>query len=349
MSEQPQQPPITVHGDAGVVQAPSVSGGSVRDIVGAQTNYVLPARTADQGELAAAEALLAAMPVGDDEPVPTPGPLAACSYLHQLTPNPLFVGREAELRAIARALKADPGTVAVTTGIGGVGKTQLAIEFAHRYGPFFAGGVFWLSMADAAGAATAVSLCGSRGLVDWRPDFARLLPDEQVALVCSAWQSPLPRLLVFDNCEDEGLLQRWRPPTGGCRVLVTSRRGEWGAASGVTRRGVGVLGRGASARLLLGYRDDLGEDGAAKVAAALGDLPLALHLAGSFLRRYRRFSAADYLAQLKTALIGHSSLLGRGAEASPTGHELDVANKPRHDMLVLRHIGCSRELRAAVA
>jgi hypothetical protein len=52
------------------------------------------------------------------------------------------------LKALAAALKPHAGTAAITTGIGGVGKTQLAAEFAYRYGQFFAGGVFWISFAD---------------------------------------------------------------------------------------------------------------------------------------------------------------------------------------------------------
>jgi hypothetical protein len=63
-------------------------------------------------------------------------------------PNRLFVGRADDLKALAQALKAGGsavGQVAAATGMGGIGKTQLATEFAHRYGPFFAGGVFWVS------------------------------------------------------------------------------------------------------------------------------------------------------------------------------------------------------------
>ncbi|MCS6883036.1 MAG: NB-ARC domain-containing protein [Oscillochloridaceae bacterium] len=323
--QQSSHHPIAVRGDAGVVQALNVSSGSVRDIIGQQTTYAFSAPPADPGALAAAEALLARMPVDDKEPIPAPGRLAPCSYLHQLTPNPLFVGRDAELRALARALRDQPGAVAVTTGIGGVGKTQLAIEVAHRYGPYFTGGVFWISFAEPAAVGTAIARCGSRGLVDWRPDFGQLRPDEQIALVCAAWQSPLPRLLIFDNCEDEELFQQWRPPTGGCRVLVTSRRAVWGATSGTVRHDLDTLARDASVRLLQSYRAEMEQEAASKVAAVLGDLPLALHLAGSFLRRYRQIPVDAYLDQLRTALISHPSLQGRGAERSPTRHELDVA------------------------
>jgi len=55
--------------------------------------------------------------------------------------------------------------------------------------------------------------------------------------VQKAWQEPLPRLLVFDNCEAEGLLARWRPPYGGCRLLLTSQRLQWDTALGVRERG----------------------------------------------------------------------------------------------------------------
>ena len=67
--------------------------------------------------------------------------------------NTKFTGRESELLALADALLYAPegGTsLAITAqGIGDVGKTQLATEFAYRYGRFFPGGVYWLSFAEA--------------------------------------------------------------------------------------------------------------------------------------------------------------------------------------------------------
>jgi len=63
-----------------------------------------------------------------------------------------------------------------------------------------------------------------------------------------------------------------------------------------------------------------------KIAAELGDLPLALHLAGSFLGRYQRITPQHYLDQLnQRGILQHPSLLGRGSTHSPTGHELNVA------------------------
>src|SRR5262249_33188054 len=154
-------------------------------------------------------------------------------------------------------------------------------------GQFFAGGVFWLSCAEPDAMAAEVATCG-QGL-PMPSGFTSLSLNEQVQLVQRAWQEPLPRLLVFDNCEAQGLLAQWHPPHGGCRMLLTSRRSQWDAGLGVQVLPLDVLARAESIALLRQYRPDVAEDDADlnAIAANLGDLPLALHLAGSFLARYR--------------------------------------------------------------
>lgn len=250
-----------------------------------------------------------------------------------LSPNPLFVGREDDLTKLAAALKAGGtaaiGQIAAMTGLGGIGKTQLASEFVHRYGQFFVGGVFWLSFVDADTIPVEVAACGSFGLLEWRPDYSNLPLEEQVRLVSSAWQSPVPRLLVFDNCEDELLLKQWRPPTGGCRVLLTSRRTQWDTTLGVTALRLNVLQREESIALLRKHRPDMPAyaDDLDAIAAELGDLPLALHLASNFLAVYRHvITPARYLQELRNPrLLDHPSLQGRGTRLSPTDHELHIA------------------------
>jgi hypothetical protein len=250
-----------------------------------------------------------------------------------LAPNPLFVGRAENLMALARVLKAGGtaaiGGLAAATSLGGIGKTRLATEFAHRYGQYFAGGVFWLSFADAAGVGAAVAQCGGAAGLALRPDFASLPLDYQVALVLAAWQSPLARLLIFDNCEDEALLDTWRPKSGGCRVLIASRRPIWDASLGVQTHALDTLPRAESMALLRKFRPDLPKDDADldAVAAELGDLPLALHLAGSFLKHaHAATTPAEYLAELRgAALLDHESLQGLDLTISPTNHPLHVA------------------------
>jgi hypothetical protein len=248
--------------------------------------------------------------------------------------NALFVGRAEDLKALAGALKvggtAAVGQVATVTGLGGIGKTQLASEFVYRYAQYFIGGVFWLSFADPAAVPAEITTCGGAAGMRLRDDFGRLPLEEQVALVAAEWQGPLPRLLVFDNCEDEALLERWRPRAGGCRVLVTSRRDTSSPHLGVHEMSLGVLSRSESVALLRKHRPDLAPDDPVldAIADELGDLPLALHLAGSYLALYQHAPSGQPAAYLEAVrrpdLLKHRSMTpAKGA--SPTGREQHVA------------------------
>lgn len=310
----------------------------------------LEAALAQTGPPAAPTAQTAAPPDLPLDDLPGVGPLPPGSRM-PLARNPLFVGRRADLLRLAAALSAH-GTAAISqvetaaaTGLGGIGKTQLAAEFVHRYGRFFAGGVFWLSFESGEAVASEVAACGGVGALDLRPDFAERSLEEQVRLVQAAWQQPSPRLLVFDNCEEPDLLARWRPTSGGCRLLITSRRRDWELALGVHVQPLAVLPRAESVALLRQHRVDAPLAILEAIAAELGDLPLALHLAGSYLHRYGRvLSAEQYLHHLRDPTpdpapdpashptsaappAWHPSLqpAGLAADASPTRHIQHVA------------------------
>ena len=134
----------------------------------------------------------------------------------------------------------------------------------------------------------------------------------------SAWQSPIPRLLIFDNCEDEELFNQWRPHTGGCRILITSLRPNWSSELGIKVLSLDCLSREESTSLLCKHRAELSAEDPdlAAIADELGDLPLALHLAGRFLEQYRHSSIgipAAYLACLRQETpLQHSSLRDEG-------------------------------------
>ncbi len=289
----------------------------------------------DEATLADSQRLLSTLPTAGN--IPSISALPRGSRM-PFTRNPLFVGRQHDLMHLAKALKGEGddsatataaiGQIAAVSGLGGIGKTQLAVEFVHRYGRYFQGGVFWLSFADPNGVSAEISTCGSPAYLNLHPDYNSLPLDDQVKLVLAAWSSPLPRLLVLDNCEDQDLLARWRPPTGGCSVLVTSRRSQWDAALGVHSLPLGVLSPGESIFLLRKHRPDLSanDPNLAAIAEELDGLPLALHLAGSFLARYRYVvTPPEYLQELRgQGLLGHASLEGKGTNYSPTDHELNV-------------------------
>jgi DNA-binding SARP family transcriptional activator/tetratricopeptide (TPR) repeat protein len=258
-----------------------------------------------------------------------PGPLPANSILpyHR---NVDFVGRESDLLQIASRLGdvSDDGRPAVValTGIGGLGKTQTAVEFCYRYGRYFPGGVFWLNFAEAQNVAEEVATVGSERGLGLFGETDQLTLADRLGRVQRAWQEPFPRLLIFDNCEDEALLATWAPVTGGCRVVATSRQGAWERRVGITAVALNVLNPLESCRLVQRLAAHVSETEAAAIGQEVGHLPLALHLAGSFLRRYRQISPADYIAQMHSkGVLHHPSFQGRGASHSPTGHELHVA------------------------
>ncbi len=128
----------------------------------------------DADRLAAAEARLAELPL---DAVPAPAALPPGSRMG-LARNALFVGRDQDLKALAVALKAGQtaavGQIAAATGLGGIGKTQLASEFVHRYGRYFEGGVSWVSFGAPDSIPAEIAACGGAGALDLRPDLANL-------------------------------------------------------------------------------------------------------------------------------------------------------------------------------
>lgn len=174
---------------------------------------------------AAAAAAFAQLPV---TAVPGPARTLPPGSRKPYTPNALFTGRDTELCTVAAALAAGDANV-LSTGIGGVGKTSLAIEAAWRYAPHFLGGVFWVNCADPLNIPGEIA---QRGGADGMclAGIGSLSLDDQVRLVRAEWARDLPRLLIFDNCEDPALFQQYRPLGGATpppRWMIPPRRARW--------------------------------------------------------------------------------------------------------------------------
>jgi tetratricopeptide (TPR) repeat protein len=260
--------------------------------------------------LAEAEDVLSLLP---DTTLPDMAPLPPGSYLPTL-PDLGFVGRASELRALAQALKR-PARAAAISGPGGMGKTQLALAFAARYGQFFAGGVYWISCAQPASIPGEVAACGAG--MDLHPGFAGLPLNDQVRLVRTAWRQPMPRLLIFDGCEDADLLHQWWPDSSGCHVLITSRQPAASLPREAQRLALDVLPRTESHSILAALLDDdiAPAETLDALIGELGDMPLALRLARACLRRCPHLPPADYLARLRD-LPADQGYVGRAATLS---------------------------------
>ena len=266
--------------------------------------------------------------------IPPVRPLPPRSLM-PLGPNPHFVGREDELRALETNLRAGSATaigqVAAATGLGGIGKTQLAVEYAHRYGPRYWGGVFWLDMEDREAIPSQVARCGGpEGMA--LPAFEALSLEEQVARVKKECEKATPRLLIFDNVDDSKIVDEWRPVTGSCRVLITSRRTDWPSSLGLAEVRLATLPRDEAIELLCkGRPEALEDEEEAKAANAicdtLGDLPLAVALAGAYLESYKHdVSLTQYVEQLRQQpVLESAALVDFVQDPSPTDHVQSVA------------------------
>jgi hypothetical protein len=270
---------------------------------------------------------------------PDPHPARRTLARMPLARSQLFVGRALELQTI-ETLMARERAVVVLSGPGGSGKTQLAAEYVYRAsaGERFPGGIFWLSFADPELIPSEVAACGQAFATD-PAAFAALPQQIKVDVVLTELRRSPPCLLVFDGLEDVALLQRWLPQETLSSVLVTSRQSPhaWPQGLGLQQLPLRMLKRAESRQLLLRYRPDLAghERGLEALAAELGDHPLALHLAGTFLARYAQaVTLSGYLAELRASGLQHPSLCG--AALSPTGHQQTLLAIVSHSYAQLR-------------
>jgi hypothetical protein len=191
------------------------------------------------------------------------------------TRNPAFQGREDQLAAVREALlSGDRAVVQALHGMGGVGKTQLAIEYAHRFAADY-DLVWWIAaeqpeLVGAQFAAMAAAL-------EWPPAGALA---ELRQMIRSRLQGQSRWLLVFDNAENPRDVAGWLPGGGG-HVLITSRSPRWTEIAVPVE--IDVLSRAESVKLLQQIIPFLDQGDAHSVADALGDLPLALAQAAEYM------------------------------------------------------------------
>jgi hypothetical protein len=201
-----------------------------------------------------------------------------------------FTGRDEQLAALRTRLT-DEGAAtlvptAALTGMGGVGKTQLALAYAQRHrGDYQLG--WWIPAETELGM---VSALADLGIALGLP--GELSPAELAAGARDGLGERSGWLVIFDNAPDPVAVAEFLPGAGGGHVVVTSRDSAWqGIADPVP---VDLLPLGAAVRLLLGRSGDTDRQSAAQLAEALGRLPLALEQAAAYAAT-ERLSLARYL------------------------------------------------------
>lgn len=330
------------HGYSGAPLWDANAGGVV-GMVNAGFEFGLDKKLGDVVFAIPAESLKSAFPALQVQAVPAkplsptrPGDLPPGSYL-PIQPNPYFTGRETELKHLAEALLVESGGVVVNqqalVGMGGIGKTQLAVQFAWQEGHRFAG-VHWVSayrreQADL-GVETvikdSVAQCGREmNLLNWVEGENDI--ERQVSLTVAAWKQSGPRLVILDNLENLPAADLWMAKLRhtNIRILVTTRQKGWPPAFGLREMTLSAFTQNESLEFLRRSLDESRASDADLEALhrRFGGLPLPLDLAASYLQHVNSLTVSEYLAQLN---LEHASLKNwRAAHPTATRHDKDVA------------------------
>jgi len=264
--------------------------------------------------------------------------------------NPNFVGRETELQALSDQLL--PGSDSVTSrqppsvlyGLAGVGKTEIAAEYAHRFADQYEA-VWWISAGDEDSIRSSLVQLGARlGIPEVGDDV-----DRAVRTVIETLEAGNPYqhwLLIFDDVTQPPELRQYIPQGG--HVLVTSRISEWQRLNAGGRE-VREFPRADTVRFLrqritkLGTTSDPAaqeqeaaddtsaeeesaaeEEAAApadRLAAMLGDLPLAAEHAAGYIEQ-TGMSVDDYAQEFER---NANALLGEDIDMFAATHEAVAA------------------------
>jgi tetratricopeptide (TPR) repeat protein len=229
--------------------------------------------------------------------------------------NPYFTGCEDRLTELAASLKtnrtaglAQPRAI---SGLGGIGKTQIAVEYAYRYHADYQV-VLWARAETREALLSSFTMCAQ--LLDLP---GKASPDQAIAVdAFIQWMRTHTQwLLILDNSDNLEVIKEFLPPTFGGHILLTTRAQAMGRLA--QRIEVETMAPEIGALFLLRRATLIASDAsldqasasdrevALAIVRALGGLPLALDQAGAYLEETGA-SLLDYLhlyEEQKTALL----------------------------------------------
>ncbi|GAB7043494.1 hypothetical protein JCM9533A_73450 [Catenuloplanes niger JCM 9533] len=227
--------------------------------------------------------------------------------------NPAFTGRQELLDVIAKGLVKEPPQPIVLYGLGGMGKSQLAAEYAHRRRADY-DRIWWISAEQPSSALAEMTRIADR--LEIQPSRSAL---QTVRTMLNKLENGgIGRwLLIFDNVGAVEEVETFMPRAGGDVVITTRDVASWRERGRLIE--VDVFQRPESVELLRerGYRISFAD--AERLADFLGDMPLALEQVAA-MQSYTRTPVSEYVEQLQSRA---AVLLAQGR---PTGYSETVAS-----------------------
>src|ERR1041384_2217338 len=206
-----------------------------------------------------------------------------------------FTGREDELKELLASIETGGVTISGLQGMGGIGKTALALKLVELLKPRYPDAQFFLDLKGASTQPLTVAEALAHVVRACHPSAK--LPESESELR-GLYLSVLEgrrALLLMDNAANAEQVEPLIPPVG-CLLLITSRQQI--TMPGLTATNLATRSAADARELLLTIAPRI-ETHADEIAALCGHLPLALRLAATAIVKYRNLSPADYARRLR--------------------------------------------------